>query len=219
MCTVDGATHRGALSAADGETVAAAATTALAERLPFVLVMASSGAEVGDGVPALHGWGRAARALVQCSGVVPLVFAITGPAVSGPALLLGLADLVVMCEDAYTFVSGPRVVAELTGVPVTNLGLGGAGVHARRTGVAAVVVRDAEEAWTAIGDILTLLPANLDELPPRFSPPTQPIEQHPKRPMHCPPRRPAATTYATSSAPSSTMASCSSCGPDGRATS
>ena len=65
---------------------------------------------------ALHGWGTAARGLAACSGVVPVILAVTGPAVSGPALLLGLADHVVMSEEAYAFVSGPVMVAEFTGV-------------------------------------------------------------------------------------------------------
>ena len=100
------------------ETLAAAAQTALRERLPLVCFLASSGADVAEGIAALHGWGRAARALVDCSGVVPILIVVTGPAVSGPALLLGLADLVVMTEDAYAFVSGPVMVAEFTGVEV-----------------------------------------------------------------------------------------------------
>ncbi len=88
--------HRGALSVDDGETMRVAAVSALTLRIPMVLVLASSGADVLDGVASLHGWGRAARALAQCSGVVPIVVVVTGPAISGPALILGLADLVVM---------------------------------------------------------------------------------------------------------------------------
>ena len=93
--------RRGALSIEDGETMRAAADSALTLRIPVVLVLASSGADVSDGVASLHGWGRAARALSRCSGVVPVMVVVTGPALSGPALLLGLADLVVMTSDAY----------------------------------------------------------------------------------------------------------------------
>ena len=49
-------------------------------------------------------------------GVVPVVMVVTGPALSGPALLLGLADLVLMTSDAFAFVSGPAMVEEFTGV-------------------------------------------------------------------------------------------------------
>ncbi len=70
----------------DGETMRVAADAALGFRIPMVLVLASSGADVSEGVASLHGWGQAARALARCSGVVPLLVVVTGPAISGPAL-------------------------------------------------------------------------------------------------------------------------------------
>ena len=96
---IDPADRKGALSSDDGTSIAIAAHTALAERIPFVGYIASSGADIVEGMAALHGWGLAARALADCSGIVPIVLVVTGPAVSGPALLLGLADLVVMTAD------------------------------------------------------------------------------------------------------------------------
>ena len=134
----DGTDKRGALSQDDGETIAAAARLAWQQRLPLVASIASSGADVEEGVSALVGWGTAARELVRCSGVVPIILVVTGPAVSGPALLLGLADFVILTADAYAFVSGPRMVTEFTGVPITPTELGGAGPHARSSGVAAL---------------------------------------------------------------------------------
>ena len=77
-----------------------------------------------------------------CSGVVPTVVVVDGPAVSGPALLLGVADLVVMTEASYAFVNGPVMVAEFTGVRVATDELGGAGELARHTGVPSLVVAD-----------------------------------------------------------------------------
>lgn len=169
VCEIDATHRRGALTAADGETLASATGLAVAEGIPLVLVVASSGADVHEGVAALHGWGLAARAMVNASGVVPTICAVTGPAVSGPALLLGLADQVVMTEQAHAFVSGPRMVRAFTGVPVTVNGLGGAGIHARSTGLASLVVHDEAAAWEAISELVSLLPSNVDELPPRFT--------------------------------------------------
>ena len=160
--------RRGALSEADGHTFAAAARHAARAGLPLVGLIASSGADVHDGVAALHGWGSAARALSRCSGRVPVLLAATGPVVSGPALLLGLADHVVMTEDAYAFVSGPRMVETFTGESLENGELGGAGVHAASTGVASMVVADRDAALAALGDILIYLPSNVDDDPPRW---------------------------------------------------
>jgi len=114
----------GALSPRDGESIANAAHVALAERLPVVVELSSTGADISEGLAALHGWGQAAKALSSCSGIVPTVMAVSGPAVSGPALLLGLADHVVMTEDAYAFVSGPHMVRQFTGVPIDKMDLG-----------------------------------------------------------------------------------------------
>jgi acetyl-CoA carboxylase carboxyltransferase component len=161
--------RRGAISEADGLVFAAAARHALHEGLPMVGLISSSGADVHDGVAALHGWGSAAKALAGCSGRVPILLAATGPVVSGPALLLGLADQVVLTEDAYAFVSGPRMVETFTGELLDTHELGGAGVHGSHTGVAALVVPDRDAALDALGDILAYLPSHIDEDPPIWS--------------------------------------------------
>jgi acetyl-CoA carboxylase carboxyltransferase component len=160
--------RRGALSEADGHTFSEAADHALGAGLPLLAVIASSGADVNDGVAALHGWGTAARALVRCSGRIPVLLAATGPVLSGPALLLGLADQVVMTEDAYAFVSGPRMVETFTGESLDTLELGGSGIHASNTGIAALVVPDAAAALEALSEILAYLPSVVDEEPPRW---------------------------------------------------
>ena len=160
--------RRGAISEADGHTFAAAADHARRAGLPILALIASSGADVRDGVAALHGWGTAASALARCSGRVPVLLAATGPLLSGPALLLGLADHVVMTEDAYAFVSGPRMVETFTGELLDADELGGAGVHAIETGVASLVVGDREAALEALEHILAYLPSNVDEEPPRW---------------------------------------------------
>jgi acetyl-CoA carboxylase carboxyltransferase component len=165
---IDPTDRKGALSSDDGESIAIAAHIALAERIPLVGYIASSGADIVEGMAALHGWGLAARALADCSGIVPVVLAVTGPAVSGPALLLGLADLVVMTADSYAFVSGPTMVTEFTGVRIDSNELGGAHVHARHTGAASIVVDDVEAAEAMIELLLAFLPAHADEAPPRW---------------------------------------------------
>jgi len=160
--------RRGALSEADGHTFAEAAEHALGAGLPLLALIASSGADAHDGVAALHGWGSAARVLTRCSGRIPVLLAATGPVVSGPALLLGLADHVVMTDEAYAFVSGPRMVETFTGESLDAMELGGAGIHASSTGVAALVVPDAQAAVEALSDILAYLPSVIDEEPPHW---------------------------------------------------
>jgi acetyl-CoA carboxylase carboxyltransferase component len=164
LIRVDADTHQGALATGDSGSLAAGARTALAERLPLVVVMASSGADVHEGVSSLDGWGRAAAALAACSGVVPIIFVAYGLAISGPALMLGMADVVVMTPEAVAYVSGPASVAQLTGVEVDPVALGGQGVHLRSTGVAALVAPDVAAALDQVAELLDYLPDHADEL-------------------------------------------------------
>ncbi|HEY5110651.1 MAG TPA: carboxyl transferase domain-containing protein [Acidimicrobiales bacterium] len=159
--------RRGALSPDDGDTLAEAASVAAELRIPFVLVLASSGADVSGGVASLHGWGRAARALAGCSGVVPVVVVVTGPALSGPALLLGLADVVVMTPDAFAFVSGPAMVEDFTGIRIGVRQLGGSAIHARSSGLCAIEAASPDQAMEHVSHLLGLLPGHTDDLPPR----------------------------------------------------
>jgi acetyl-CoA carboxylase carboxyltransferase component len=160
--------HLGAMGVSAARVLEDAARRARNARLPLVLVLSSSGADIGEGIAALHGWGRVARAVAACSGVVPVLTVVDGPAVSGQALVLGLSDLVVMTDGSYAFVSGPSMVREVTGVAVDNASLGDAGVHARETGVATLVAPDLDGALDAVADLLAYLPDNVDTLAPRI---------------------------------------------------
>src|SRR5688572_26532212 len=59
------------LASRTSEVVEHAAAVARNEGLPFVVVLASTGVDVLEGIAALEGWGRLAKALSDCSGVVP----------------------------------------------------------------------------------------------------------------------------------------------------
>jgi acetyl-CoA carboxylase carboxyltransferase component len=162
---LSGGPHHGSIGQVEGDVVSRLIDTAVDIGVPVLGVLDTSGADMVEGVPALHAWGRIARALTHASGSVPVVLIVTGPCVSGPALLLGLADVVVMTEDAFAYVSGPGAVRELTSITVDHDRLGGAAVHATRTGVAALVAADEADAVAAAGDVLAHLPANTMEAP------------------------------------------------------
>jgi acetyl-CoA carboxylase carboxyltransferase component len=163
----DPSTRRGALDLRSSETIAAAADAARQLRVPLVLVLSTSGSDVHDADAGLHGWGMAAKAMADLSGIVPVLVAVTGPILAGPSLLLGLADVVVMTPDATAYVVGPDTVEEITGQRLSPADLGGATVHARHSGVAAAVLPDEEAALEWIAGLLDHLPASVDEPPAR----------------------------------------------------
>jgi acetyl-CoA carboxylase carboxyltransferase component len=142
---------------------------ALADGLPIVGVVSSSGADMGEGIASLHAWGRVASSLSRASGTVPIILAVTGPYVSGPALLAGMADHVVMTVDAFAYVTGPKAVEGFTGEVLDPLSLGGAAVHDARSGVASLLAEDEDDALAAVSDLLSYLASNTMEEPPRVS--------------------------------------------------
>jgi len=172
-----GGPHRGAIGPVEGQVIERTIRLALDAGVPVVGELATAGADVTEGIASLVAWGRVAKAMVDASGTVPVLLSVTGPCVGGPALLLGLADHVVMTADAYAYVNGPRAAASFTGVTTTHTELGGADVHASRSGVASLVVATEEEAAAAVADLLSYLPANHLEEPPAW-----PAADRPDRP-------------------------------------
>lgn len=160
---------RGALSEEDGKRIAAGAELALKLGLPIVLILSTSGAEISDGVAALHGWGLAARALANCSGKVPILTGLVGPAVSGPTLLLGLSDYVVITASSFAFLSGPSMVQSFTAVSINSSELGGANALMTKSGVAYEEVAEPNEVLGVLLELLSYLPNNTDELAARES--------------------------------------------------
>jgi acetyl-CoA carboxylase carboxyltransferase component len=189
---LDGGKHRGAIGTAEGDAIERVVRLAIELGIPLVGRVASSGADVNEGVAALHAWGRVARALSEASGVVPVVLLLVGPAVSGPALLLGIADAVIMTADSFAYVTGPDVVVQFTGVPIDRDSLGGADVHDRNSGVAALVVDDEDDAVHAAAALLGYLPANHLADPPRFESP-DPVDRDCQRASATIPARAAAS--------------------------
>ena len=156
------------LTSGTSSLLAASIDTALDQRIPLVIMMSCAGADIVEGIPALHGWGLVAAALTRCSGLIPTAIIVDGPAVSGPALLLGIADVAVMTADSYAFVQGPTMVEQFTGVGIDIDELGGATNHARYTGVPSAVVSDRATAIETVETILSYLPNHVDEEPPRW---------------------------------------------------
>jgi acetyl-CoA carboxylase carboxyltransferase component len=161
-----GGDAHGALGPVEGATIVTLLRRAVDAGVPIVGVLDTSGADVRHGIDSLHAWGGIARAMTQASGVVPVCLVVIGTCLSGPALLLGLADVVVVTDDAVAYVSGPAAVERMTGRRVTGDDLGGAAVHAARSGVAHLVAPDEEEALALVADVLSFLPPNVAEVPP-----------------------------------------------------
>jgi len=154
------------LQPSDTEVIARTMHAGIDAGVPIVGVLGQAGLGAHSGMASLFGWGEVARALAGASGLVPTILVVDGPCLGGPALLLGLADIVVMTAHAQAFVNAPGSSARITGSAVLDADLiGGSWVHGSRTGVAHVVATDLDAALDVVADLLDLLPANNHEAP------------------------------------------------------
>ncbi len=134
--------------------------------IPVIGINDSGGARIQEGVDSLKGYGDIFYRNVMASGVVPQIMAIMGPCAGGAVYSPALADFIIMTKKSFMFVTGPKVVKAAIGEEVTFEELGGAEVHATRSGVAHFVVENDEEGIELIKRLLSYLPSNNLEDPP-----------------------------------------------------
>jgi acetyl-CoA carboxylase carboxyltransferase component len=135
--------------------------------VPIVGLNEGGGARIQEGVDALAGFGGIFRRNVRASGVVPQLSAIFGPCAGGAVYSPALTDFVFAVRDAARmFITGPDVIAAVTGERITAEDLGGAAVHATRTGVATFLADDEANCIEDVRYLLSLLPSNNQEEPP-----------------------------------------------------
>ncbi len=135
---------------------------------PFVFINDSGGARIQEGIDSLSGYGRVFYHNVRLSGVVPQVSLICGPCAGGAAYSPALTDFIIQAKYANMFITGPSVVKQVTGEVVTAEQLGGPGAQMAQSGVVHFVAEDDEHAMRICRRLLSFLPSNNMEDPPRL---------------------------------------------------
>src|ERR1700754_4918194 len=145
----------------------------LAMRLgaPIVGLNDSGGARIQEGVVSLAGYADIFLRNTLSSGVVPQISAIMGPCAGGAVYSPAITDFTVMVKDtSYMFVTGPDVIKTVTHEEVSKEELGGAMTHNATSGVAHFAVDDDRECLALVRDLLSFLPSNNLDDPPRRPP-------------------------------------------------
>jgi len=134
---------------------------------PIIGLIDSGGARIQEGVLSLAGYAGIFHRNVLSSGVIPQISVIMGPAAGGAVYSPALTDFVFMTnKTSYMFVTGPNVVKEVLNEEVTFENLGGASVHAKKSGVAHFIYEDEENTLLGVKRLLSYLPSNNIEDPP-----------------------------------------------------
>jgi propionyl-CoA carboxylase beta chain len=149
----------------------------LAMRLgtPIVGLNDSGGARIQEGVLSLGGYADIFLRNTLASGVVPQISAIMGPCAGGAVYSPAITDFTVMVKNtSYMFVTGPDVIRTVTHEEVTKEELGGAMTHNATSGVAHFAADDDRQCLSLIRDLLSFLPSNNVDDPPRHPPADDP---------------------------------------------
>ena len=161
----------GSLSEVVSEKICKLFDLALKVGAPIIGINDSGGARIQEGVASLAGYGDIFLRNVKASGVIPQVSVIMGPCAGGAVYSPALTDFVFMNSGSgQMYITGPDVIRAVTGEEISHEELGGAEVHAARSGVAHFALEDEETCLSQVRRLLSFLPSNNMDDPPMVLP-------------------------------------------------
>ncbi|HYM51407.1 MAG TPA: acyl-CoA carboxylase subunit beta [Candidatus Limnocylindrales bacterium] len=176
----DASVFGGSLGEVFAEKVCKVMDLAVKAGRPCIGINDSGGARIQEGVVSLAGYADIFYRNVLSSGVVPQLSVIVGPCTGGAVYSPAITDFIFMVEHlGYMFITGPEVIRVTTGEKVTFDELGGAAVHNIKSGVAHFLAETEREGFAQVRRLLSYLPSNNQEAPPRATPTEEPDRQEP----------------------------------------
>ena len=139
--------------------------------IPVIGLLDAGTARIQHDIRSLAAHGELLVRNVMASGVIPQISVLMGPCVGGAAFSAALTDFVVMLrKTSFMFITDPDVTKAAIGEQVDNEILGGVGAHTTASGVAHFAADDEASAFHLVKDLLSYLPQNNHEYPPRVTP-------------------------------------------------
>ena len=157
----------GSLGEAHSEKISKVMDHALRVGAPVIGLNDSGGARVQEGVDSLAAYGEIFVRNVMASGVIPQISCIMGPCAGGAVYSPSMTDFTFMVEgSSFMFVTGPNVVRTVTHQDISSEDLGGATVHAEKSGVAHFVLPNDVLCLREVRRLISYLPSNNQQRPP-----------------------------------------------------
>ena len=158
----------GTMSEANARKIVQVMDRALEIGVPVSGLNDSGGARIQEGVASLGGYADIFLRNTLASGVVPQISAVLGPCAGGAVYSPAITDFTLMVQGtSHMFVTGPDVIKAVTHEDVSFEELGGAMTHAAKSGVAHFVAQDDADCLETVKRLLSYLPLNNLEDPPR----------------------------------------------------
>ncbi len=157
----------GSLSKAHAEKICKVQDMAMKNGAPIIGIFDAGGARIQEGVESLAGYADIFQRNILASGVIPQISVIMGPCAGGDVYSPAMTDFIFMVKDtSYMFVTGPEVVKTVTNEVVTAEELGGARVHAAKSGVADGAFENDFETLAQMRRLIDFLPGSNRDKPP-----------------------------------------------------
>jgi propionyl-CoA carboxylase beta chain len=177
----DFSVHGGSMGEMHAKKIAKVVEMAERTKVPLVGIWDGGGQRAHDGVAALGGTGVLLDRLVQCSGRIPMISLVLGPVVGVSALGASLADFTILGEEhGQLFLSSPLETPEVLSGEIDASGLGGANLHASRSGIACLIAEDEEDACGLAAEVLSFLPDHNMANPPQLDCDDDPQRSNPE---------------------------------------
>ncbi|MDD4874757.1 MAG: carboxyl transferase domain-containing protein, partial [Dehalococcoidales bacterium] len=160
----------GSISEAVGQKVRRIMEMALETRAPVISIFDSGGARIQEGVDSLCGVGDMLLYNTLCSGVIPQISIVVGPSAGGAVYSPAITDFIFTVKGiSQMYITGPDVVKAVTHEELSHQELGGAEVHARKSGVAHFVSDTEQECFQRVRHLFGFLPQNWESKPVTYA--------------------------------------------------
>lgn len=147
---------------------------AMEMKAPLICINDSGGARIEEGISSLSGYSGMFLRHTKASGVIPQIAVILGPCSGGACYAPAICDFIFMVRDvSKMFITGPNVVKTVINEEVSVEELGGAEVHASKSGVSHFTYDTEKECLMGVRKLLTYLPANNEGKAPVIQPVTE----------------------------------------------
>jgi acetyl-CoA carboxylase carboxyltransferase component len=137
--------------------------------VPFVGFNDSGGARLQEGMDTLQSYSWLFTEQILASGIIPQIAIIMGPCLGGQAYHPIMQDILIQCKKTgFMGIAGPAFVKTQLGEEISIEKLCGAEAHAAISGQTHLVAEDDRDAIDKTKELLSFLPSNNKEKPPRI---------------------------------------------------
>lgn len=154
----------GSIGLNHGRKIAKTIELAIKARCPIIGLYDSGGARIGEGINALAGCGEMMHQNTLASGVIPQISIIVGPCAGAAAYSPAITDFVFMVEQiGQLYITGNKVIESVTGERCTLQELGGAKIHAEKSGVAHFTFTSEKKCYAQVRKLINILPSSFED--------------------------------------------------------